>query len=198
MPSSGFGPWLLGKQGVAGRAICLGKKLTQTLPDILLLALPAPIDTLAAMSVILLNVPGTPRPQPRPRLCRGRVVSTADANARRWQDGVLRQARVAFAAHGALAGPLVVCIGFSFGTPKKDRHGKPHTFRPDVDNLAKLALDAVMKAGLFKDDASVSTLVVSKTWHNEPGMVMTIAEDRRLDLPAPKKQAGPVPDWLAN
>lgn len=127
-------------------------------------------------------------------------MSTADANARRWQDAVGRAARVAFDAHGAVAGPLVVCIGFSMPTPKKARHGKPHDFRPDADNLAKLALDAVMKTGLIPDDSQVSTLVVRKTWDAEPGMVMTIGPDIRLELPAgpDEDQPGEPPAWLSN
>lgn len=110
-----------------------------------------------------------------------------------------RAARVALEGHGAVEGPLAVCIGFSFGTPKKDRHGKPHTHRPDADNLAKLALDAVMKAGLIGDDSAVATLVVRKTWDHEPGMVMTIAPDIRLDLPdgtPDDDRPGQAPDWL--
>ena len=145
-------------------------------------------------TAILLNIPGTPRPQPRPRLCRGRVVSTADANARRWQDEVRKGARVAFDAHGAMAGPLVVSMMFAMPTKDKARHGLPHTFVPDVDNLAKLALDVVVKAGLIPDDRAVSTIVVRKTWAEVAGMVMTIAaDDRQVRVPAEPEAP---PRWL--
>jgi Holliday junction resolvase RusA-like endonuclease len=146
-------------------------------------------------TIIMLNVEGTPRPQPRPRLCRGRVVSTADANARRWQGQVAGAAKVAFEAHGAMEGPLEVCFSFQFATPKADRHGKPHTFRPDADNLAKLALDAVMKAGLFKDDSQVSMMVVRKTWAKDGGMVMTLTADQRDESTAPA-EVMPHPRWV--
>lgn len=137
------------------------------------------------MAVIMLSVEGTPRPQPRPRLARGRVVSTADANAAKWKATIQDAARVALQGHGPVAGPLSVGMEFTFATPKKDRHNRPHTFVPDVDNLAKLALDAVVKAGLVKDDSAVSCLVVRKTWAKAGGMVMTLSEDRRVVLPEP-------------
>lgn len=135
------------------------------------------------MAVVLLTVEGTPRPQPRPRLCRGRVVSTADANARRWQSLVYQAARAATLAHGPFEGAVTVCLAFAFPTPQKPRHGLPHLHRPDADNLAKLALDQVVRAGLLKDDAAVSCLIVRKTWADKGGMAATIAQDQRQETP---------------
>jgi Holliday junction resolvase RusA-like endonuclease len=144
--------------------------------------------------IVLLNVEGNPRPQPRPRLCRGRVVSTADANARRWKEQIRSTAKLAVEARGMVeASQVAVVLRFDLATDKTDRHGKPHTFRPDADNLAKLALDAVMDAGLLKDDAAVSTLVVTKTWAAKGGMIMTLHQDDRTPSPVP---ADRFPDWI--
>ena len=146
------------------------------------------------MDIVLLNIEGNPRPQPRPRLCRGRVVSTADANARRWKDLIRSAGKMAAEAHGQIKAPAVaVVMRFDMPTPKADRHGLPHTFRPDADNLAKLALDAVMDAGLLADDASVSTLVVTKTWAGKGGLTMTLHLDDRTPPPVP---ASRFPDWI--
>ena len=146
------------------------------------------------MDIVLLNIEGTPRPQPRPRFVGGRVVSTADANARRWKDLVKAAGKMAADAHGVIAAQAVaVVMRFDMPTPKADRHGLPHTFRPDADNLAKLALDAVMDAGLLKDDAAVSTLVVTKTWAGKGGLVMTLHLDDRVPSPVP---ASRFPDWI--
>jgi Holliday junction resolvase RusA-like endonuclease len=147
------------------------------------------------MDIVLLNIEGNPRPQPRPRLCRGRVVSTADANARRWKDLVTAAGKMAADAHGQIGAPAVaVVMRFDMPTPKADRHGLPHTFRPDADNLAKLALDAIMSAGLLKDDAAVSTLVVTKTWAAKGALTMTLHQDDRTPSPVP---ADRFPDWIA-
>jgi Holliday junction resolvase RusA-like endonuclease len=79
-------------------------------------------------------------------------------------------------------------------TNDKKRWGLPHTLRPDSDNLAKLVLDSLMRAGLFKDDSAVSCLVARKTWSPSPlaGVAITIGPDRRVSLPQP---TGPA--WLA-
>lgn len=147
------------------------------------------------MDIVLLNVEGTPRPQPRPRLCRGRVVSTADANAKRWKDLVRQTGKLAAEAHGQIQETAVaVVMRFDMPTDKADRYGKPHTFRPDADNLAKLALDAVMDAGLLKDDAAVSTLVVTKTWAAKGALTMTLHLDDRTPSPPSHSR---FPDWIA-
>ena len=142
---------------------------------------------------IILDVQGTPRPQPRPRFVRGRVVSTADANAKRWIATVEAGARGLVELRGKQSGPLAVAIGFRFPTRDKTRHGKPHTFRPDVDNLAKLILDCLMRAGLIGDDSIVSSLAVQKTWDETGRAVVWIEEDSRKD-----EQHTPPPRWLAN
>ena len=106
----------------------------------------------------------------------------------------MKGARLAFDAHGAMAGPLAVYFIFSMPTKDKDRHGHPHTFVPDADNLAKLALDVAVKAGLIPDDRAVSLLIVRKTWAKDAGMVMTITPDEREAI----EQAEPTPHprWL--
>lgn len=141
----------------------------------------------------MLTVKGTPRPQPRPRFVRGRVVSTADPNARRWKANVEAVARAAAREHGQQSGPLAVSLGFEMPTADKKRWGLPHTMRPDSDNLAKLVLDALMSAGLIGDDSAVSLLTVRKTWAASPlaGVSLTVAPDQRVPLPA----ASP-PAWL--
>lgn len=142
---------------------------------------------------IILDVQGVPRPQPRPRFVRGRVVSTADANAKRWIATVEAGARSLVELRGKQSGPLAVAIGFRFPTRDKTRHGKPHTFRPDVDNLAKLILDCIMRAGLIGDDSIVSTLSVQKTWDETGRAVVWIESDDR-------KESEPthLPGWLSN
>ncbi|CAB4183215.1 Rus Holliday junction resolvase [uncultured Caudovirales phage] len=142
---------------------------------------------------IILDVQGTPRPQPRPRFVRGRVVSTADANARRWIATVEAGAKALVELRGKQSGPLAVAIGFRFPTRDKARHGKPHTFRPDVDNLAKLILDCLMRAGLIDDDACVSSLAVQKTWDETGRAVVWIEADTRED-----GKPAPLPRWLSN
>jgi Holliday junction resolvase RusA-like endonuclease len=142
---------------------------------------------------ILLDVQGIPRPQPRPRFIRGRVVSTAAANAKRWIATVEAGAKALVQMKGKQSGPLSVAIAFRFPTRDKTRHGKPHTSRPDADNLGKLILDCLVRAGLIDDDACVSSLGIQKTWDAEGRAVVWIDADER-ETPQPT----PPPRWLSN
>jgi hypothetical protein len=122
-------------------------------------------------------VPGTARPQPRPRFAKGRVISTADPLAQRWINAVEFYAKQTIQC---LGGPNLVrhYLGdkgealradmyFLFPTEPRnaDRYGKPHLKVPDVDNLAKLILDAFVRRGLILgDDSRVSELFVRKSY----------------------------------
>lgn len=52
-----------------------------------------------------------------------------------------------------------------------------HTTRPDVDNLAKLLLDAMVSAGWLTDDTRVIELVAAKRYAGDdetPGVELTV------------------------
>lgn len=103
-------------------------------------------------------------------------------------------ARKVAAERGKATGPLSVLIDFTFPTKVASRHGQPHTSRPDADNLAKLILDCLMRAGLIGDDAAVSCVVARKTWGkaSHAGASIVVGPDRRVVLPPDPTR----PDWL--
>lgn len=83
------------------------------------------------------------------------------------------------------SGPVAVAISYTW--PKTDRLlalnqalpvAVPKATRPDVDNLAKLALDAATIAGWWKDDNCVADLRVSKFYGDIPGIAVTVEEIR--------------------
>jgi Holliday junction resolvase RusA-like endonuclease len=141
---------------------------------------------------IMVQIMGHPRPQPRPRFVNGRVISTADANAKVWRAAVMNAAN---RLHGMssipLKGPLQFSMAFVFPTPKEDRHGKPHTQVPDVDNLAKLILDAMQDAGVLENDSAVSSMELSKSWGPKGGVVIYMGPDEELSGDLPE-----LPGWL--
>jgi Holliday junction resolvase RusA-like endonuclease len=136
---------------------------------------------------VRLVVAGTPRPQPRPRFAKGRVVSTVDPVIQHWQNSVCEKARMAryeltpfqaksgvmSSALSELSGkgkPVKLDITFYFGTRHQNRWGTPHTKKPDIDNLTKLIMDQLVKAGLLMgDDCKVSTVCARKFWCSLPG-----------------------------
>lgn len=144
-------------------------------------------------TAITFSVTGTPRPQPRPRFVKGRVISSADANAKRWIKSVEAVAAQAKSYAEELDPALSVILVFRFPTKDKSRHGKPHTFRPDADNLAKLVLDCMTRAGLLKDDSVVSSLCIRKTWDEEGGVDVLVLGDVRIAQEDPSLT---LPEWL--
>ncbi len=142
-------------------------------------------------------VSGTPRPQPRPRFVNGRAVSTLDAKSNAWKAAlracaghVLQRAGKTSESLG-LREAISMELTFSFSTGEEGRFGKPHTHKPDADNLAKLVMDALVDGGLWVgDDSRVADLTVRKRWckSGSEGVAVSIY----VDAPAEEK----APEWL--
>lgn len=75
-----------------------------------------------------------------------------------------------------LACPLRMCLDFEFARPKSHlrkrggltkRAPKHHCQTPDVDNLAKMIMDA-LNGHVYIDDKQVCELVVRKRWASAP------------------------------
>lgn len=180
---------------------------------------PSHADSPAAASTGLFSVwiPGTPRPKQSGRIARdkrGRVRfithTTANGPAGIWHRRIVTMAREAageaeWQAKGAKAG-LWVRLRFVFSTPCRERWGRAHTMRPDADNLAKLALDALSAAGCLGDDAKAARLDVSKEWGEAAGMgaeLRAFYGEREPGNPDPpgrpdwfEDNSDGLPDWL--
>lgn len=59
--------------------------------------------------------------------------------------------------------PVKMKLVAYFGTDKEKRHGRPHTFKPDIDNVVKLYKDA-LKGVVYRDDCQVAVLEAAKLW----------------------------------
>lgn len=117
----------------------------------------------------------------------------ADANARRWICTVESAAKAALQHSGRAAGPLRVKMLFRMPTAAASRHGAPHTAVPDIDNLAKLALDSMMRAGLIGDDSCVTDLQAVKVWSPSAGADFEISA--AAGVPCHSSGISP-PAWL--
>lgn len=160
-------------------------------------------------------VPGTPRPQPRPRFAKGRVVSTADPLAARWTKSCECAAGMAMMHLGGAKmmphylgdkkDPLKVELFFLFpAQPRdKDRYGKPHLRTPDADNLAKLVLDAFVRKGLIPgDDSRVCELYIKKEWCRvQDAGCLAVITPVQADNPVPEQTRFEdlcVDDWVSS
>ena len=129
-------------------------------------------------------VMGVPRPQPRPRFAKGRVVSTIEPKIQAWQAAVRHAALMAKQALHSGEGiirsnvadvlgrkkPLALEATFFFGTRHEGRWGLPHVQLPDIDNLLKLVMDQMVKVQLIPgDDCVISCVNARKVWCNLAG-----------------------------
>lgn len=103
------------------------------------------------------------------------VLTSTNKNLGAWRQ--LIAARAQEHAH-LFDGPVFLQLHFFVPKPKSVRKGvKAAAKRPDIDKLARAALDA-MTGVLYKDDAQVTTLVVSKRYAEVAiGVRITIEED---------------------
>lgn len=160
---------------------------------------------------IIIAAQGTPRPQPRPRMAKGKVISTMDPHAKRWAASIessgkrvvdnLGGVKVVKEILGAkpvergkrkLKTPLEFRAVFRIPTKDESRWGGDHEQVPDTDNLAKLAMDALCRVGaLGGDDGRVSRLTVVKLWCS-PREAGAVFEIRRVIKAQEMPSAEPV------
>jgi Holliday junction resolvase RusA-like endonuclease len=119
---------------------------------------------------------GTPRPKSRPRFVKGRVISTAGNNEKLWRDQIIRELRSLGRTEPPLKVAMIVDAAFWFEAKKPERLGKPHTQRPDKDNLEKLCLDVLTKERVIKDDALVVGGETTKEWQMRGGLRLDVYE----------------------
>ena len=107
--------------------------------------------------------------------------NTADA----WKQAIRLAAR-GQATFGDM--PVSVSICYQFPRPKShfrtakhelrlEHQSGRHAQKPDLDNLDKAVLDALVAEGVITDDAQVYTLTAAKWWVDKPengGAVITI------------------------
>ena len=69
--------------------------------------------------------------------------------------------------------PLAVTVRATFRHAKKTTHGTPKTTKPDVDNIAKVVLDALSGIA-YHDDAVVGRCTVAKVWGPAPELLVRV------------------------
>lgn len=118
-------------------------------------------------------VPGSPKGAARHRTAmRGNRAVAFHA-----KDHVVAERDVTLSARAAAGsallhdGPVTLHIVAWFARPqrlqrKKDRGtgSLPYVGKPDADNVAKLVMDGMTKAGVWRDDTQVATLVVERRY----------------------------------
>lgn len=137
-------------------------------------------------SAMCFRISGPPVAQPRVRatIRAGHAGVYTPKRADGWKSSVV----ASVLGRPRWAGPVFIRLEFVFERPKS-HFGKKgvlpsapefHQGKPDVDNLAKSTLDAMVDAGFLVDDKIVAGLIVTKEWGEIPGCLVTISSSKSL------------------
>lgn len=127
--------------------------------------------------MITFTIPGKPFAKQRPRATRqGRVYTPNETVT--FERTVGQIALQHFSE--PLEGPVRITIRATFETPKSwskkktaELINRPHTQKPDLDNIAKSIKDALNRIA-YSDDSQVCQMFVSKVWGPTARTVVTV------------------------
>lgn len=111
---------------------------------------------------VRITVEGEPTPKARPRIVNGHVY-TPSSDVENALAVILRRS----GHSGHFAGCRSLSVAFSFYGASK---------RADIDNLVKLALDALVKAEIVPDDRYVTALYAERHDSKRPRTIFYVAE----------------------
>jgi Holliday junction resolvase RusA-like endonuclease len=118
-----------------------------------------------------ITIPGKPIPLQRPRLGPSKIYD--QQKKQKNETAILITAQTDFPPDSdGVAIELIFHMKIPKGKKKKLLN-KPHTKRPDIDNLIKFYLD-VCNGLLYEDDAQIYTIKASKIYGEEEKTELTI------------------------
>lgn len=130
-----------------------------------------------------ITIPGTPVAKGRPRFSRrsGRTFTPAKTAAAEDTLKARAMALLMGQPNLPLRGPLRLEATFTSVVPaswskKKRAEAKAPTSRPDVDNLLKLAMDA-LNGVVWVDDAQLVTIICRKVYGDAPATRLIVQEE---------------------
>lgn len=122
-------------------------------------------------------IPGTPVPQGSVNNYRGRIVGVTP-KLREWRLKI-RAATMAKHKGEPMDGPITVSLVFQLAPPQRPRWPLP-AVKPDLDKLVRAVMDSLSTTkqlrGVITDDARVVHITAAKTYHGNPGVMVTISK----------------------
>jgi Holliday junction resolvase RusA-like endonuclease len=145
-------------------------------------------DTIKDNDFIYFEVPGEPFAKQRPRAARkGRYVTIyTPRETKEYESKVVSYYNRTYRGK-ELKGNLEATIEAIFSVPKTAKKSEiedmqdgitPHNKKPDVDNVAKVCLDA-LNGVAFEDDSSISSLMINKRFGKNPMAKIFIKENNK-------------------
>ena len=134
--------------------------------------------------MITFTIPGKPQPKQRPRVLKNGHSYTPKETLL-YEELVVESAQKSkLLPQSPLTTPLKMIIWACMPIPKSWNKGKQEaarrgelypTSRPDIDNLAKIVMDA-LNGIAYVDDAQIVQLVINKVYSEHPCMEVLIDE----------------------
>lgn len=112
---------------------------------------------------ISFRVVGVPAPQGSKRHVGRGILVESSKKVKPWRQDVATAALGARNGRPPLDGPIAIQIDFYLPRPKSAPKRRMYPDRkPDIDKLVRSTLDAIVTAGLIRDDGQVCSLVAYK------------------------------------
>lgn len=130
------------------------------------------------------EVPGKITGKGRPRVNTSTAIAYTPAKTKEYEDLIKQYFIIKYRAIKPLEGRLSVTIKAYFAIPKNTTKSKIGEMlnntispvkKPDIDNIAKIVLDALNKLA-FKDDNQITKLNVEKIYSEEEKLEILIEE----------------------
>ena len=127
-------------------------------------------------------VAGLPAPQGSKKHVGNGVMVESSKKVKPWREDVRHGATEA-ACGRVFTGPVFVVLDFRLPQLASDPHRHQHRTTPDLDKLVRSTFDAIVSAGVLKDDALVYSLVAEKHHARNaqrPGVTIVIYDKTEL------------------
>jgi Holliday junction resolvase RusA-like endonuclease len=117
---------------------------------------------------MIIDINYNPRPASRPRVTRYGTYSKDTPHQKEFNSMYeLPEGFVPFTEPVHVEMIFIIPVPKSYSKKKKaELIGKYHTQKPDIDNLAKFAMDAISTKGVWSDDSIVACTSIKKIWGN--------------------------------
>lgn len=134
-------------------------------------------------------VPGHPKGKGRPRVGGGRIYTPPDTAREEKRVAAIASDAMQTAGLDPFVGPVSIVLVARYRIPPswskaKQVEARGHKFspgKPDLDNVLKLALDA-LNGVVFDDDAQVAMIEAIKTFSDEPGIYIRARSDTEAGI----------------
>jgi Holliday junction resolvase RusA-like endonuclease len=138
--------------------------------------------------VFSVTIPGDPVPASRPRFDSVRRRTYTTGKYAGWKHGAAILCRAAWGRTEPITRAVAVSLEVTLPRPlRRPTAGAAHRdywhptddypspVKPDIDNLAKAALDALTQGRVIADDSLIVELSVTKYAGNTPGVTITVS-----------------------